>query len=115
VEQLTHVSRSAERPREALRLLAEQGPVEHLPGSGRLTAHWVRDLDELFAVRDALERFAVSLVRHRKPDELDTAPLEEAMTGLRTAAEQVDRLARATRIARSIWRWSLWRTAASCS
>jgi len=80
--------------REAMRLLAEQGLVEHLPRRGvRVTTYSDRDFDELFAVRDALERFAVSLVQVRKPEELDSAPLEEAMTGLRLAAEEGDRLA----------------------
>ena len=94
-EQLTQRFQISRAPlREALRLLAEQGLVEHLPRKGaRVTTYSVRDFDELFAVRDALERFAVSLVRDRKPDELDTAPVEEAMTGLRAAADQGDRLA----------------------
>src|ERR1700712_5370605 len=53
--------------REAMRLLAEQGLVEHLPRKGvRVTTYSDRDFDELFAVRDALERFAVSLVQARK-------------------------------------------------
>ena len=59
----------------------------------RVTSYSDRDFDELFAVRDALERFAVYLVQECKPDELDTKPLEEAMTGLRAAAEEGDRLA----------------------
>jgi DNA-binding GntR family transcriptional regulator len=94
-EQLTQRFRISRAPlREALRLLAEQGLVEHVPRRGvRVTTYSDRDFDELFAVRDALERFAVSLVQERTPDELDTAPLEEAMTGLRAAAEDGDRLA----------------------
>jgi len=94
-EQLTQRFQISRAPlREALRLLAEQGLVEHLPRRGaRVTTYSDRDFDELFAVRDALERFAVSLVGDRKPDELDTAPLQKAMAGLRTAAEQGDRLA----------------------
>jgi len=94
-EQLTQRFQISRAPlREALRLLAEQGLVEHLPRKGaRVTTYSDRDFDELFAVRDALERFAVSLLRDRKPDEFDTAPLEKAMTGLRTAAEHGDRLA----------------------
>ena len=94
-EQLTQLFQISRAPlREALRLLAEQGLVEHLPRRGvRVTTYSDRDFDELFAVREALERFAVSLVQERKPEELDTAPLEEAMTGLRDAAEHGDRLA----------------------
>jgi DNA-binding GntR family transcriptional regulator len=94
-EQLTQRLQISRPPlREAMRLLAEQGLVEHLPRKGvRVTTYSNRDFDELFAVRDALERFAVSLVQARKPDELDPAPLEAALTTLRAAAEQGDRLA----------------------
>jgi DNA-binding GntR family transcriptional regulator len=94
-EQLTQRFQISRAPlREAMRLLAEQGLVEHLPRRGvRVTTYSDRDFDELFAVRDALERFALSLVQGREPEELDTGPLEEALTGLRTAAEDGDRLA----------------------
>jgi DNA-binding GntR family transcriptional regulator len=94
-EQLTQRFQISRAPlREAMRLLAEQGLVEHLPRKGvRVTTYSDRDFDELFAVRDALERFAVSLVQARQADELDPAPLEKALATLRTAAEQGDRLA----------------------
>ena len=94
-EQLTHLFQISRAPlREALRLLAEQGLVEHLPRRGvRVTSYSERDFDELFAVRNVLERFAVSLVQERTADELDTEPLEQAMGGLRAAAEEGDRLA----------------------
>ena len=46
--------------REAMRLLAQQGLVEHLPRRGvRVATLSERDADELFEVRDVLERFAV--------------------------------------------------------
>ena len=94
-EQLTQLFQISRAPlREALRLLAEQGLVEHLPRRGvRVTSYSERDFDELFAVRDTLERFAVSLVVERTPDELDTALLDEAMGGLRAAAAGGDRFA----------------------
>lgn len=97
-EQLTQLFQISRAPlREALRLLAEQGLVEHLPRRGvRVTSYSDRDFDELFAVREVLERFAVSLIQERKPDELDTALLHEAMTGLRAAADEGDRLAAST-------------------
>jgi len=97
-EQLTQRFKISRPPlREALRQLAEQGLVQHVPRKGvRVTTYSDRDFDELFAVRDALERFAVALVRDRRPDELDTAPLEDALTGLRTAADRGDRLAAST-------------------
>lgn len=94
-EQLTQRFAISRAPlREAMRLLAEQGLVEHLPRRGvRVTTYSDRDFDELFAVRDALERFAVTLVQGRRLEELDPVPLEEAMGDLRTAAETGDRLA----------------------
>ena len=94
-EQLTQRFQISRAPlREAMRQLAEQGLVEHLPRRGvRVTTYSERDFDELFAVRDALERFAVSLLRDRPPEELDMAPLEDALADLRTAAGQGDRLA----------------------
>lgn len=94
-EQLTQRFQISRAPlREALRLLAEQGLVEHLPRRGvRVTTYSEQDFDELFAVRDALERFALTLVRERQPDQLDAAPLEAALSDLRAAAAGGDRLA----------------------
>lgn len=94
-EQLTQRFQISRAPlREAMRLLAEQGLVEHLPRRGvRVTTYSQRDFDELFAVRDALERFAVSLLHDRPAEELDLTPLENALTDLRSAAERGDRLA----------------------
>jgi DNA-binding GntR family transcriptional regulator len=94
-EQLTQRFGISRAPlREALRLLAEQGLVEHLPRRGvRVTRYSDRDFDELFAVRDALERLAVSLVHARRPPASDFAPLEAALHGLRGAADRGDRLA----------------------
>ena len=94
-EQLTQRFRISRAPlREALRLLAEQGLVEHLPRRGaRVTTYSDQDFDELFAVRDALERFALSLIARRGGDELDVSPLESALGDLRGAAERGDRLA----------------------
>src|SRR6201996_5605337 len=46
--------------REALRQLAEQGLIEHLPRRGvRVAELSAADSDELFALRDLLERYAV--------------------------------------------------------
>ena len=54
--------------REALRTLANQGLVEHLPRRGtRVTELSERDIDELFDLRSLLERHAVEL---RVPAEL---------------------------------------------
>ena len=94
-EQLTGRFRTSRAPlREALRLLAEQGLVEHLPRRGsRVTTYSDRDFDELFAVRDALEHFAASIVSARQPGELDASGLETALDRLDRAAKNDDRLA----------------------
>ena len=94
-EQLTKRFQISRAPlREALRLLAEQGLVEHLPRRGaRVTTYSDRDFDELFAVRDALEHFAASLVASRPRDMLDLTPLTSALDQLDTAARADDRLA----------------------
>ncbi|HEY3263395.1 MAG TPA: GntR family transcriptional regulator [Pseudonocardiaceae bacterium] len=62
-EQLTRRFGTSRAPlREALRLLGQQGLVEHLPRRGvRVTQLSERDMDELFGLRDVLERFAVRL------------------------------------------------------
>ncbi|HWH98982.1 MAG TPA: GntR family transcriptional regulator, partial [Propionibacteriaceae bacterium] len=46
--------------REALRSLAQQGLVEHLPRRGmRVTELSATDIDQLFGIRQALERYAI--------------------------------------------------------
>lgn len=94
-EQLTQRFKISRAPlREALRLLVEQGLVEHIPRRGaRVTTYSARDFDELFAVRDALERFALSLVQEKEAAELDMRPVEAALTTLADAADRGDRLA----------------------
>ena len=94
-EQLTDKFQISRAPlREALRLLIEQGLVEHVPRRGaRVTTYSGRDFDDLFAIRDALERLALSLVRNRRPDELDLGPVQLALGTLRDAAGRGDGLA----------------------
>ena len=60
-EQLTRRFGISRAPvREALRLLGQQGLVEHLPRRGvRVAELSRRDVDELFTLRDVLERHAV--------------------------------------------------------
>src|SRR6201995_3362513 len=60
-EQLTHRFGISRAPlREALRELAQQGLVEHLPRRGvRVATLSSTDAEELFEVRDVLERFAI--------------------------------------------------------
>ena len=61
-EQITRRLQISRAPlREALRLLAQQGLVEHLPRRGvRVATLSDRDVHELFELRDELERFAVA-------------------------------------------------------
>jgi DNA-binding GntR family transcriptional regulator len=62
-EQLTKRFGTSRAPlREALRLLGQQGLVEHLPRRGvRVARLSARDIAELFTLRDVLERFAIDL------------------------------------------------------
>jgi DNA-binding GntR family transcriptional regulator len=72
--------------REALRLLGQQGLVEHLPRRGvRVAELSARDVDELFALRDVLERHAVSSMPPGPP----------ALSDLAAALEDMDRAAAA--------------------
>lgn len=72
--------------REALRLLGEQGLVEHLPRRGvRVTRLSARDIDELFTLRDALEQFAVRCAL--------SGPTRLPLDGLRGAVEEMQRAA----------------------
>ena len=67
-EQLTQRFKISRAPlREALRQLAEQGLVEHLPRRGvRVAELSADDADELFGLRDVLERYAVGLALERQ-------------------------------------------------
>ena len=60
-EQLTQRFGTSRAPlREALRQLAQQGLIEHLPRRGvRVAELSAADSDELFALRNVLERYAV--------------------------------------------------------
>jgi DNA-binding GntR family transcriptional regulator len=77
--------------REALRLLAQQGMVEHLPRRGvRVATLSVLDAEELFEVRDVLERFAISKALPCSSADLDAARAE--LAGMRRAATTGDLL-----------------------
>ncbi len=72
--------------REALRLLGQQGLVEHLPRRGvRVAELSARDVDELFGLRDVLERHAVG----------SALPGPVALADLAAALEDMDRAAAA--------------------
>jgi DNA-binding GntR family transcriptional regulator len=94
-EQLTQRFQISRAPlREALRLLMEQGLVEHLPRRGaRVQTYSERDFDELFAVRNALERFALTQTGAQGLEGVDLSGVESALDTLRDAAQRSDRLA----------------------
>ena len=90
-EQLTRRLGISRAPlREALRLLAQQGLVEHIPRRGvRVATLSDRDVQELYEVRDALERHAVAQL----PPDPDLTGLRAALDVMRKATETGDRLA----------------------
>ncbi len=83
--------------REALRLLGEQGLVEHLPRRGvRVSALSARDVDELFSLRDVLERFAMGLaLSGGGPPSSRIPELTEALAQLEDATRRADPIGRA--------------------
>jgi DNA-binding GntR family transcriptional regulator len=83
--------------REALRLLGEQGLVDHAPRRGvRVAELSARDVDELFSLRDVLERFAMhSALADGPPAPARLAPLTAALNDLNQATEANDALGRA--------------------
>jgi DNA-binding GntR family transcriptional regulator len=95
-EQLTRRFGTSRAPlREALRLLGQQGLVEHLPRRGvRVAELSPRDIDELFSLRDALERFAVqcALGDGARPD---AGELRAAVEQMEHAAADGDTVAQA--------------------
>lgn len=93
-EQLTRRLGISRAPlREALRLLAQQGLVAHIPRRGvRVATLSDRDVRELYAVRDVLERHAVeSGLPVRRDAEL--AGLRAALDRMRQGSDVGDRLA----------------------
>jgi DNA-binding GntR family transcriptional regulator len=84
--------------REALRLLSEQGLVEHLPRRGvRVTELSTRDMDELFSLRDMLERFAMglALAGGTGPDPARMPELTAALADMEDATRRDDAIGRA--------------------
>lgn len=92
-EQLTRRLGISRAPlREALRLLAQQGLVEHVPRRGvRVATLSDSDVAELYAVRDVLERHAVTAgIPVDVSSDLDG--LRSALARMRVAASMDDRL-----------------------
>jgi DNA-binding GntR family transcriptional regulator len=90
-EQLTRRLGISRAPlREALRLLAQQGLVEHIPRRGvRVATLSDDDVRELYEVRDVLERHAVANIRPGA----DLSGLQAALEVMRKSTEAGDRLA----------------------
>jgi DNA-binding GntR family transcriptional regulator len=89
-EQLTRRLGISRAPlREAMRLLAQQGLVEHIPRRGaRVATLSDNDVRELYEVRDVLERHAVASM----PPGPDLTALRGALEVMRKATEADDRL-----------------------
>ncbi len=94
-EQLTRRFGTSRAPlREALRLLGQQGLVEHLPRRGvRVTQLSARDIDELFTLRDALEQFAVRCAADRLSDETGFDAMAAAVAAMERATADGDTVA----------------------
>lgn len=88
-EQLTRRLGISRAPlQEAMRLLAEQGLVEHIPRRGaRVATLSDDDVRELYEVRDVLERHAVTST----PPGPDLGRLRSALETIRKATEADDR------------------------
>jgi DNA-binding GntR family transcriptional regulator len=89
-EQLTRRLGISRAPlREAMRLLAQQGLVEHIPRRGaRVATLSDEDVRELYEVRDVLERHAVASM----PADPDLTALRAVIDVMRKATEADDRL-----------------------
>ena len=89
-EQLTRRLGISRAPlREAMRLLAQQGLVEHIPRRGaRVATLSDDDVRELYEVRDVLERHAVASM----PASPDLTGLRAALEVMRKATDADDRL-----------------------
>jgi DNA-binding GntR family transcriptional regulator len=83
--------------REALRLLTQQGLVEHLPRRGaRVTELSDTDVEQLFGIRLALEQHAVrsAFPRATAPDDEELAALDAWLDRMRAAERDGDELAK---------------------
>jgi DNA-binding GntR family transcriptional regulator len=91
-EQLTRRLGISRAPvREALRLLAQQGLVEHVPRRGvRVATLSPRDVEELYEVRDLVEREAVRKA-FAGGGHVDLTGLRAALQVMRTATATGDR------------------------
>ncbi len=83
--------------RESLRLLVQQGLVEHLPRRGARVTVWSdEDIRQLFEIRAVLERHAITtaLPLRVEPGVDALAPVRERLDQMRFAENESDELAR---------------------
>ena len=78
--------------REALRLLAQQGLVEHLPRRGSRVTEWSpSDILQLFGLRGVLERHAIETALPLPDPGLALEPVRAALERMDTAQDALDR------------------------
>lgn len=78
--------------REALRLLGQQGLVEHLPRRGARVTEWsTADILQLFALRHVLERHAIESALPIADPATALAPVRQALEHMRCAADELER------------------------
>ncbi|RZT15761.1 GntR family transcriptional regulator [Mycobacterium sp. BK558] len=78
--------------REALRLLAQQGLVEHLPRRGSRVADWSpTDILQLFELRHVLERHAIETALPLPDPQNDLEPVRMALDRMDHAQDALDR------------------------
>lgn len=78
--------------REALRLLAQQGLVEHLPRRGSRVTEWSpTDILQLFALRHVLERHAIESALPLSDPQTALAPVREALEIMAGATDELAR------------------------
>ncbi|OAN35763.1 GntR family transcriptional regulator [Mycolicibacterium iranicum] len=78
--------------REALRLLAQQGLVEHLPRRGSRVAEWSpSDILQLFELRNVLERHAIESAVPLPDPGRDLEPVRAALDRMGAATDALDR------------------------
>lgn len=78
--------------REALRLLAQQGLVEHFPRRGSRVCDWSpEDIRQLFELRGVLERHAIESALPLADPEHDLVPVRNALCQMRSAVSELER------------------------
>ncbi|CAN5878095.1 GntR family transcriptional regulator [soil metagenome] len=78
--------------REALRLLAQQGLVEHLPRRGSRVTDWSpEDIRQLFELRGVLERHAIESALPLSDPAVDLASVRDALAQMRSARTELER------------------------